>query len=235
MNGDRTYVFYYGQNAYDYLTQLPTRELMFGGGFAMGGVDEFGNVNDTGYSVRVASYLSGALGVHFGEHNWGEEARPGEGADESRWNEGRVKALWSGILGASVDGLPWIGRVPPKMSGRKQPKSTPLVFSIPNGDVKSQGKDGVSIATDPPSSPDLGHTPSPRVTLAPPGEWIAAGYTGEGMVHAWMSGKALAGMVLGTESKDEQGGQWFPDILRVSERRWKKANMEDLLSQYAAD
>ncbi|KIJ67118.1 hypothetical protein HYDPIDRAFT_50050, partial [Hydnomerulius pinastri MD-312] len=62
---------------------------------------------------------------------------------------------------------------------------------------------------------------------APPGEWIAAGYSGEGMVHAWMSGKALAEMVLGRE-REANLAEWFPDILRVTPGRWKKAKAEDL-------
>ncbi|EXJ94758.1 hypothetical protein A1O1_03156 [Capronia coronata CBS 617.96] len=41
------------------------------------------------------------------------------------------------------------------------------------------------------------------------GEWIAAGYDGYGMVHCWLSGKALAAMVTG---RDEVDGirEWFP-------------------------
>ena len=63
---------------------------------------------------------------------------------------------------------------------------------------------------------------------APPGEWISAGYTGEGMVHAWMSGKALAYMLLGADAEIKP---WFPEILRISEERWKKANLEDFITK----
>jgi hypothetical protein len=48
------------------------------------------------------------------------------------------------------------------------------------------------------------------------------------MVHAWLSGKALADMVLGREVEGKLG-EWFPDIMRVSEKRWKKAKAENLL------
>ncbi|KAG1775012.1 hypothetical protein EV702DRAFT_973857 [Suillus placidus] len=58
---------------------------------------------------------------------------------------------------------------------------------------------------------------------AAPVEWIAAGYSGEGMVHAWLSGKAMAEMVLGHEVEE-----WFQDIIRVSEKRWK-TKAENLL------
>ncbi|KAF6765909.1 FAD dependent oxidoreductase-domain-containing protein [Ephemerocybe angulata] len=63
----------------------------------------------------------------------------------------------------------------------------------------------------------------------PSGEWIAAGYTGEGMVHAWMSGKALASMVLGQEGETEP---WFPEVFRVTEERWRNASFEGFVGSY---
>ncbi|KAK0443329.1 uncharacterized protein EV420DRAFT_1278006, partial [Desarmillaria tabescens] len=50
-------------------------------------------------------------------------------------------------------------------------------------------------------------------------EWIAAAYSGEGMMHACMSGKALAYMVLGKDV------DWLPAPFRMTEKRWKKANI----------
>jgi len=35
-----------------------------------------------------------------------------------------------------------------------------------------------------------------------PGEWVSAGYNGEGMVNAWGCGVALGLMVLGREESD---------------------------------
>jgi hypothetical protein len=235
VNENNTYVFYNAHPAYDYLTQLPTpqHELMFGGGLVTGVIEELGNVNDAEYSPPIASHLSGALSVYFGERNWGEEAHAGDkgDSDEGKWSKGRVKALWSGIEGVSADELPWVGRLPHKVSGRKQPtRFTHGSFSILHNRIGAQDKDEASIATDASSSPDSEDIPSlfsPRVTLAPPGEWIAAGYSGEGMVHAWMSGKALAHMVLG-HVEDE----WFPNILRVTEGRWKKAKVENLMNRF---
>lgn len=66
--------------------------------------------------------------------------------------------------------------------------------------------------------------------LAAPGEWMAAGYTGEGMVHAWQSGKALAYMVLGID----EGGilDWLPEVFRISEERWKEVEIEDLIASF---
>lgn len=67
-----------------------------------------------------------------------------------------------------------------------------------------------------------------RDSLAAPGEWIAAGYSGEGMAHAFLSGRAVAYMLLGQE---EAIKDWFPDSLRVTEQRWKKARAEDLVEE----
>ncbi|KAH9939026.1 FAD dependent oxidoreductase [Epithele typhae] len=60
------------------------------------------------------------------------------------------------------------------------------------------------------------------------GEWIAAGYSGEGMVHAWMSGKALARWC----SSGRRLAGWFPEILRVTEKRWREANVEELFARF---
>ncbi|KAI0089885.1 FAD dependent oxidoreductase [Irpex rosettiformis] len=215
LNGQRSYVFHPGGLGYDYLTQLPTgeHELMFGGGWASAfdtAWTDFGFSDDSAFSISVASHLAGALPLYFGSKSWGKEKEPVRG-DESRegveWGQGRTKAQWSGILGISADGLPWVGRLPEKISGRKQPPPT----SAPTCDQKELEKreDG-------------------EVVTGSPGEWISAGYSGEGMVHAWMSGKALAHMVL---DKDAEIKPWFPEILRTTEERWKKANIEDLLTR----
>ena len=207
LSGGRSFVFYLAGGGYDYLTQLPTgeSELMFGGGWAMArddaghGLPEIGIADDSIISHVGQSYLAGALPQYFGLRNWGRDATPTEDAGgQGRWGLGRTKAQWSGILGISADMLPWVGRLPEKVSGRPQPQPEPSC------EEKS-------------------------VHTAVPGEWIAAGYTGEGMVHAWMSGKALACMVL---DRDDEVREWFPDILRVTERRWRKANIEELFARF---
>ncbi|KAK0207927.1 hypothetical protein DFS33DRAFT_1458941 [Desarmillaria ectypa] len=182
--GTRSFVLYPGasEDRWDYLTQQPpdpTRlgdkphaEFMFGGGVEIGTpsfFDAVGCADDSQVDFRISAYLGGALSAYFGKW-WGGESADGD--DDDHFERGRVKAAWSGILGVSVDGLPWIGSVPSKVSGR------------------SEGR-----------------------------EWIAAGYSGEGMVHAWMSGKALAYMVLGKDV------DWLPTPFRVTEKRWKKTNI----------
>ncbi|TFK38630.1 FAD dependent oxidoreductase-domain-containing protein [Crucibulum laeve] len=137
-----------------------------------------------------------------------------------------VKSTWSGILGISVDEKPWVGRIPEKVSGRVHPMGVSSCL---------EGK----------------YTPAARGhrTLATPSEWMAAGYSGEGMVHAWMSGKALAYMVMGQEHCLHSGipanqkektvagqsssvpiQQWFPEVYSVTEERWRDAVVEDLIA-----
>jgi hypothetical protein len=157
------------------------------------GYEAIGNTDDIKYSTCIGEHLSGVLPRYFGENNWGREGVPLEG----EWTEGRVKALWSGILCITVDLIPWVGRLRHVVCRRSEP---PL-------SVKSEKEKGERVHV-----------------CAAPGEWIAAGYSGEGMVHAWLSGKALAEMVLGREVEE-----WFPDIMRVTEKRWKKAKAENLL------
>jgi hypothetical protein len=70
------------------------------------------------------------------------------------------------------------------------------------------------------------------------GEWVAAGFNGEGMVWAWLSGTALAIMVLGMEEENLEGGvgrpggkldEWFPrEILGVDGGRLRRADVANL-------
>ncbi|KAF8999557.1 FAD dependent oxidoreductase [Hymenopellis radicata] len=172
------------QDKWDYLTQqpqtpsssfgkTPQAEFMFGAGVAaeVGGSAFFDAIG--------CAYLGGALATYFGEH-WGGESTEDE--QDSQFEAGRVKKAWSGILGISADMMPWVGKLPSKISGRP--------------------------------------------TFKDHAEWIVAGFTGEGMTHAWISGKALASMILGRE-EEEKLSTWFPEIYRATEKRWKRAKLED--------
>ncbi|KAJ7765416.1 nucleotide-binding domain-containing protein [Mycena maculata] len=216
--GRRSFVMYSG-GMYDYLTQQPlaplssqsvypppAAEFMLGGGAARGEIteqvflNEVGVADDRDWSLETGAHLGGALSMYFG--GWGAEGRDIEGksaenlpdnvpAPESE--EGRVKKLWTGILGISADGRPWVGRIPAKVSGRPAPRMK-----------KHKGV-------------------KETMPLASPGEWIAAGYSGEGMPHAYLSAKALAHMVLGHTAE-------LPGAFLVTEARWKKAKIEDLIT-----
>ncbi len=119
----RAYIFYYAADGFDYLTQLPRHdksdsdgELLFGGGVVQGGrlvLSDVGVADDSGYDLGFASFLQGALPEYFGRGNWGaESADDSRGAGELRgaWDQGRVKALWTCILGISADLQPWADR-----------------------------------------------------------------------------------------------------------------------------
>ncbi|KAF9466884.1 FAD dependent oxidoreductase-domain-containing protein [Collybia nuda] len=253
--GTRSFVFFPGSSAhkYDYLTQQvpsplglpggacrtyppPMGELMFGGGFSHGNgfLTELGNADDREWNLATGEYLSHALEDYFamGDHNKGRA-------------HSRVKSTWGGILGISVDQLPWVGRIPEKVSRRAAPPSLDR-----NLDVKEPKANHFDINGDAkgPIKTYPNYTAPSRASnhLAAPGEWMAAGYTGEGMVHAWMSGKALAYMVLGldrgphitrndTETKrgEEVGLEnWFPDVFRVTQERWENIGVEDLFASF---
>ncbi|KAF8182953.1 FAD dependent oxidoreductase [Pholiota molesta] len=68
--------------------------------------------------------------------------------------------------------------------------------------------------------------------LAPPGEWICAGYTGEGMVHAWLSGKALARMVLDLPEKlgRSEEALRLPQPFLITAKRLREARYEDTIA-----
>lgn len=188
LNGKRSFTFIGTSNGFDYLVQLPSEghELMLGGGLGHAGNEglaEVGISKDDNVDPEVAAYLGGALPVHFGVDNWGDEGHPDE-SDGATWPRGRTKAVWSGTIGWSADGLPWVGKVPEKIANRAAPRNN-------------------------------------RFT----GEWITAGFTGEGMTAAWKCGQALGQMLLANNPNLDI--EWFPEPLRISERRWRKAKLED--------
>jgi glycine/D-amino acid oxidase-like deaminating enzyme len=235
--GTRSFVFYSStsMSAFDYLTQqppadgasdakdsknitadmiypVPAGELMFGGGARLGGrseaaiLDNIGIADDSQSDFDVEAYLGGALERYFAL-GWGEEAAESTNGTakandaDSCWPAGRMKAAWSGIMGLSADEQPWVGRVPRFVSKRAEPKPQ----SKPSADSAS-------------------------VLLARPGEWISAGFTGEGMTHAWLAGVALAKMMLADPANDKSDStpdaSALPPQFVITEKRWKEADFE---------
>jgi glycine/D-amino acid oxidase-like deaminating enzyme len=183
---ERSWLFIY-EKGFDYLTQLPCNgqsdgEMMFGGGFAQsegGGIEDLGVTTDDALSLSADMHLSGALSAVFGRENWG----PVKGS--------AVKQMWTGNMGFSADGLPWVGMLSEKLTGRKRSK---LV-------ERRSGR-----------------------------EWAAVAYSGEGMVNAWLCGKALAMMVLKhCSSKPEAQGnlapEWFPEQMLITDERIDKSRL----------
>jgi glycine/D-amino acid oxidase-like deaminating enzyme len=169
---------------FDYLTQLPSGQMMFGGGFASGeggGVADLGISKDNDMSVYLDIHLSGALSAVFGHESWG----PVQGDP--------IQAMWTGNMAFSTDGFPWVGRLPSSATGRPEPGS---------GEAGS--------------------------------EWVCAAFGGEGMVQAWLCGKALGRMILKRDdqlvSTADSDLDWFPHQLLVSEKRIAEAEMPRTMS-----
>ena len=102
-----TYSFVYG-NGYEYMIPRPQGskwegDLIIGGGLVKArdeGVEEYGTTDDGSLNHKISKYLEGTTGRYFG-HNWGEDSR-----------EGRIRKEWTGIMGYSGDGFPFVGEVP---------------------------------------------------------------------------------------------------------------------------
>lgn len=104
-----TYSFIY-KGGYEYMIhKLPNANLQFPGDIVIGGgltksgglgESEFGIVDDTFLNPRISHYLRECTVAFFGDA-WGE--------DDAK---GRVRREWSGIMGFTGDGLPFVGQVP---------------------------------------------------------------------------------------------------------------------------
>lgn len=171
------------QQGFDYLVQLPVNgpvsngEMMLGGGISPtseASIREFGVADNSELKAVVDMHLSGALSAFFGREDWGAVRGPS------------VSHMWTGIMGFSSDGHPWVGRLPSHITGRPVPSTACH-------------------------------------------EWIAAGYLGEGTVHAWLCGKALAAMIvshekqLNVEEDDLEDNLWIPKRFKVTDARLHKA------------
>ena len=102
--GKSSWSFYF-QNGFDYATQMPNNDIVIGGG-ELGGIDGMNEVYgisaDDSECIASKSHLAGILPVVFGPRNWG--------AEES--GKAQLKASWVGILCSSIDGVPFVGKVP---------------------------------------------------------------------------------------------------------------------------
>ncbi|KAF9869191.1 FAD dependent oxidoreductase [Colletotrichum karsti] len=102
-----TYSFIYA-GGFEYMIPKPSGtvhagDIVIGGGLARlpdEGLEEYGVVNDAQLNPAVSSYLRETTPRYFGA-SWGEDG-PG----------GRVRAEWTGIMGFTPDGFPFVGRVP---------------------------------------------------------------------------------------------------------------------------
>lgn len=107
-----TYSFIY-RSGYEYM--IPRllsdggQHIIIGGGLGRlpnAGASEYGTVDDSSLNPEVTKYLHGSLNGYFGTENWGETSED----ETSR----RVVQEWTGIMGATADGRPFVGEVPGK-------------------------------------------------------------------------------------------------------------------------
>ena len=95
-------------------------------------------------------------------------------------------------------------------------------FGARVGDVAAVWSGIMGMSTD--EMPWVGRVPewiSGRASGdAGPGEWIAAGYSGEGMAHSWLSGRAVAEMIGGSGGK-------VPAAMGVGRERWAATGLEE--------
>ncbi|KAI0532085.1 FAD dependent oxidoreductase [Xylaria digitata] len=102
-----TYSFFY-EKGYDYMIPRPQGskfegDIIIGGRLSSAvseGLNEYGTTDDTAEDGDTMRDLGNTLPQYFGE-NWG--------ADHP---EGRVRNQWTGIMGYSPDGLPFVGEMP---------------------------------------------------------------------------------------------------------------------------
>ncbi|GAP93328.1 putative fad dependent oxidoreductase [Rosellinia necatrix] len=102
-----TYSFFY-EKGYDYMIQRPKgykfeRDIIIGGRLTSAvsnGLNEYGTVDDSSQDEDTMQDLRNTLPWYFGD-NWGDDN-----------SDGRVHAEWTGIMGYSPDGLPFVGEVP---------------------------------------------------------------------------------------------------------------------------
>lgn len=188
---EHSWLFNY-ERGFDYLTQLPpagesSGMMMLGGGFAQGrdnGLADLGIPTDSELSLSCDIHLSGALSAVFGRENWGHVAGPS------------VEQMWTGNMGFSSDGLPWVGQLPSSVN-------------YAAGTTKQDGA-----------------------------QWVCCGFSGEGMVQAWLSGTAVAKMLLSSDRKHHLRPDylsWFPEQMLLTEERLEKAGLTRVVSDRASN
>ncbi|KAI8942831.1 hypothetical protein NX059_000871 [Plenodomus lindquistii] len=107
-----TYSFIH-KDGYEYMISRPLfsggQHIVIGGGLGRlpnAGASEYGTVDDSSLNPEISSYLRESLTGYFGSENWGENST--KDADE------RIVQEWTGIMGATADGRPFVGEVPGK-------------------------------------------------------------------------------------------------------------------------
>jgi glycine/D-amino acid oxidase-like deaminating enzyme len=105
-----TYSFIY-KNGYEYMIPRPLpdggQHIVIGGGLGRlpdKGASEYGTVDDASLNPNISRYLHGSLSGSFGTESWGEV--------NYKESSERVIQEWTGIMGATADGRPFVGKMP---------------------------------------------------------------------------------------------------------------------------
>jgi glycine/D-amino acid oxidase-like deaminating enzyme len=102
-----TYSLIY-ETGYEYMISRPPNsrregDIVIGGGIHQlpnDGACRYGNTDDSSLEPTITDYLRRCTSDRFGT-NWGNDHQ-----------DGRIREEWSGIMGASADGLPYVGAMP---------------------------------------------------------------------------------------------------------------------------
>ena len=102
-----TYSFIY-DGGYEYMISRPpgtdgAGDIAIGGCSTRrsdGGIEEFGNTDDTSVDPVILNLLRDSTEEYF-RHGWGDDHK-----------DGRIRQEWTGIMGYSADGFPFLGEMP---------------------------------------------------------------------------------------------------------------------------
>ncbi|KAF2010124.1 FAD dependent oxidoreductase [Aaosphaeria arxii CBS 175.79] len=99
------------KSGFEYMIPRPLpdggQHIVIGGGVGRlpdNGEREYGTVNDAILNPQISEYLRGSLVGYFGKANWGEKSEEEQ--------DSRIVQEWTGIMGATTDGRPYVGKVP---------------------------------------------------------------------------------------------------------------------------
>ncbi|KLU91541.1 hypothetical protein MAPG_10059 [Magnaporthiopsis poae ATCC 64411] len=206
--GSRSWGFVYAGQAFDYVTQRPGTTEAPGELMIGGGFTCAPKQGADMVGVYDDSRLDALTVAHL-EGIMPAVFRPRWGADEAGGGP-RVKDVWSGVIAFTADLLPLVGRLDEQTTGRRVPTR--------KGEERKTSS-GSSVG-------------EPN-----PGEWISAGYCGEGMIWAWLSGTAVGLMLSGCENvslpaapgrPEGRLADWFPAELRPTRERIARMDIMDL-------
>ena len=114
-----------------------------------------------------------------------------------------------------------LGRVPPELTKRSTSKPSTTSDRETATKTAPAASDNKALGT--------------HASLAPSGEWVAAGFSGEGMVHAWICARALARMILneGTGDPAKSLPDDLPKPFLFTQERWKRTSLDGMMAALA--